>query len=254
MDSPLGILAELTYRCPLACAYCSNPVNLADYADELATGEWRRVLAEAADLGVLQCHLSGGEPLLRRDLVDIVSAAHDLGLYTNLVTSAVGLSRARAEQLRPPKACGGGQGARLGHRRAAGHLLGERLGLGLPGECLQCLDRYMLQRQSQAIGQGLQAGLAMLVRAAGQPDQFVLLSAVGGQALLQQRLQFVHRTTAPAAEPGNQANRHGHSRCEPKGRVAQHARRCGSTARLTASRSLRSLAPFPRFFFARRRS
>ncbi len=100
MDSPFGLLAELTYRCPLACAYCSNPLNLADYSDELTTAEWRRVLVEASDLGVLQCHLSGGEPLLRRDVVEIVTAAHDLGLYTNLVTSAVGLSRRRAEQLR----------------------------------------------------------------------------------------------------------------------------------------------------------
>ena len=100
MDSPFGLLAELTYRCPLACAYCSNPLNMADYTDELTTAEWRRVLAEAADLGVLQCHLSGGEPLLRRDLVELVAAAHELGLYTNLVTSALGLSRPRAEQLR----------------------------------------------------------------------------------------------------------------------------------------------------------
>ena len=60
MDSPFGLLAELTYRCPLACAYCSNPLNMADYRDELATQEWRRVLVEARDLGVLQCHLSGG--------------------------------------------------------------------------------------------------------------------------------------------------------------------------------------------------
>ena len=100
MDSPFGLLAELTYRCPLACAYCSNPLNMADYTDELATDEWRRVLREARDLGVLQCHLSGGEPLLRRDLVEIVAEAHDLGLYTNLVTSALGLSRPKAEQLR----------------------------------------------------------------------------------------------------------------------------------------------------------
>ncbi|MFE7974122.1 pyrroloquinoline quinone biosynthesis protein PqqE [Streptomyces shenzhenensis] len=100
MDSPFGLLAELTYRCPLACAYCSNPLNLADYRDELTTDEWRRVLVEAVELGVLQCHLSGGEPLLRRDLAEIVADAHDLGLYTNLITSALGLSRPRAEQLR----------------------------------------------------------------------------------------------------------------------------------------------------------
>jgi PqqA peptide cyclase len=100
MDDPFGLLAELTYRCPLACAYCSNPLNMAEYSDELATDEWRRVLTEASDLGVLQCHLSGGEPLLRRDLVAIVAHAHDAGLYTNLVTSALGFSRRRAEQLR----------------------------------------------------------------------------------------------------------------------------------------------------------
>ncbi|MGW5198111.1 pyrroloquinoline quinone biosynthesis protein PqqE [Streptomyces spiralis] len=100
MDSPFGLLAELTYRCPLACPYCSNPLNLADYGDELTTGEWLRVLTEAEDLGVLQCHLSGGEPLLRRDVVEFVAHAHDLGLYTNLITSALGFSRPRAEQLR----------------------------------------------------------------------------------------------------------------------------------------------------------
>ncbi len=100
MASPFGLLAELTYRCPLACAYCSNPLNMADYTDELTTQEWRRVLTEASDLGVLQCHLSGGEPLLRRDLVEIVSTANDLGLYTNLVTSAIGLTRPMAERLR----------------------------------------------------------------------------------------------------------------------------------------------------------
>ncbi|GHF69544.1 pyrroloquinoline quinone biosynthesis protein E [Amycolatopsis bartoniae] len=99
MAEPFGLVAELTYRCPLACAYCSNPVELSRYRDELSTGQWQRVLAEAAGLGVLQCHFSGGEPLLRRDLADLVASAHDLGLYTNLVTSAVGLSRPRAEQL-----------------------------------------------------------------------------------------------------------------------------------------------------------
>ncbi|SFJ33808.1 pyrroloquinoline quinone biosynthesis protein E [Amycolatopsis sacchari] len=100
MDRPFGLVAELTYRCPLACAYCSNPVELAAYREELGTRDWLRVLTEAAELGVLQCHFSGGEPLLRRDLADLVAHAHGLGLYTNLVTSAVGLSRRRADQLR----------------------------------------------------------------------------------------------------------------------------------------------------------
>ncbi|MEU7814705.1 pyrroloquinoline quinone biosynthesis protein PqqE [Pseudonocardia sp. NPDC049154] len=99
MNRPFGLLAELTYRCPLACPYCSNPLDLAGYRDELGTAEWLRVFDEARDLGVLQCHLSGGEPLLRRDLVDLVRHATGLGLYTNLVTSAVGFSRRRAEEL-----------------------------------------------------------------------------------------------------------------------------------------------------------
>ena len=99
-ENPFGLLAELTYRCPLACAYCSNPLDLSTYDDELTTAEWQRVLAEAGDLGVLQAHLSGGEPLLRRDLVELVGTAHDLGLYTNLVTSAIGLTRAKGEALR----------------------------------------------------------------------------------------------------------------------------------------------------------
>jgi pyrroloquinoline quinone biosynthesis protein E len=100
MDRPFGLLAELTYRCPLACAYCSNPLELAAYDDELSTADWQRVFTEAAEMGVLQCHLSGGEPLLRRDLVDLVRTAAELGMYTNLVTSAIGLSRPRAEALK----------------------------------------------------------------------------------------------------------------------------------------------------------
>jgi pyrroloquinoline quinone biosynthesis protein E len=100
MDSPFGLLAELTYRCPLSCAYCSNPIDLVGYGDELTTAEWRRVIVEAHELGVLQLHLSGGEPLLRRDLVELAATARDLGMYTNLVTSALGFSRRRAEELR----------------------------------------------------------------------------------------------------------------------------------------------------------
>lgn len=94
---PYAMLAELTHACPLRCVYCSNPVSLTRRQDELTTAEWCRVLAEAADLGVLQVHLSGGEPLARADLAELVAAARSHGLYTQLVTSGVGLS---AEVLR----------------------------------------------------------------------------------------------------------------------------------------------------------
>jgi PqqA peptide cyclase len=92
LHSPLGLLAELTHRCPLGCPYCSNPLALDPRVDELDTQTWARVFKEAAGLGVLQVHLSGGEPGARRDLVDITAAAHVAGLYTNLITSAVGIT------------------------------------------------------------------------------------------------------------------------------------------------------------------
>jgi len=97
---PFGLLAELTYRCPLGCAYCSNPETLAPGRGELSTADWARVFGEAADLGVLHVLFSGGEPLLRRDLPALVAAACGVGLYTNLITSAVGLNRGRAEALK----------------------------------------------------------------------------------------------------------------------------------------------------------
>jgi pyrroloquinoline quinone biosynthesis protein E len=99
-NRPIGLLAELTYRCPLHCPYCSNPLELAAYRDELTTAEWARVLAEARELGVLQLHLSGGEPLQRPDLVPLVIQARTLGLYTNLITSALGLTPALTERLK----------------------------------------------------------------------------------------------------------------------------------------------------------
>ena len=86
-DPPLALLAELTHRCPLACPYCSNPLNLERAAGELSEQDWRRVLAEAAALGVLQVHFSGGEPMARRDLLALIGAANGLGLYSNLITS-----------------------------------------------------------------------------------------------------------------------------------------------------------------------
>jgi len=87
IDPPLALLAELTHRCPLSCPYCSNPVELERAASELGEAEWRRVLAEAASLGVLQVHFSGGEPMARRDLLALIGAASDHGLYSNLITS-----------------------------------------------------------------------------------------------------------------------------------------------------------------------
>ncbi|MCB1354854.1 MAG: pyrroloquinoline quinone biosynthesis protein PqqE [Rhodobacteraceae bacterium] len=92
---PIAMLAELTHRCPLSCPYCSNPVELARKESELSTAEWAGVFRQAAELGVLQLHLSGGEPASRRDLVELVEAAREAGLYTNLITSGIGLTERR---------------------------------------------------------------------------------------------------------------------------------------------------------------
>lgn len=97
---PMALLAELTYRCPLHCPYCSNPTQYPSDRKELSTETWRRVLQEAAELGVLHAGFSGGEPLARTDLAHVISSANRQGLYTNLITSAVGLTRARLADLK----------------------------------------------------------------------------------------------------------------------------------------------------------
>jgi PqqA peptide cyclase len=97
---PLWLLAELTYRCPLHCVFCYNPVDFATQPDELSTDDWLRVLRQGRELGAVQCGFSGGEPMLRDDLEVIVAEAHRLGYYTNLLTSGVGLTEQRAVALK----------------------------------------------------------------------------------------------------------------------------------------------------------
>lgn len=97
---PFALLAELTYRCPLQCPYCSNPLELRRYRNELNTATWVRVLGEAARLGVVQVHFSGGEPLVRTDLAELVCEARRLDLYTNLSTGATLADEAMLESLR----------------------------------------------------------------------------------------------------------------------------------------------------------
>ena len=96
---PTTLLAELTHRCPLHCPYCSNPLDLARASAELDTATWQRVFTEARALGVLQLGLSGGEPLVRRDLEELVAHARGVGLYSTLVTSGLGLTAERGRRL-----------------------------------------------------------------------------------------------------------------------------------------------------------
>ena len=99
-ERPTTLLAELTHRCPLHCPYCSNPLDLLRAESEIATDDWKRVITQARELGVLQLGLSGGEPLIRKDLEELARHARSVGLYSTLVTSGLGLTRKRAEALR----------------------------------------------------------------------------------------------------------------------------------------------------------
>jgi PqqA peptide cyclase len=99
IDAPLALIAEVTHRCPLHCAYCSNPLQMVAAKSELGTHEWEAVFQQAAKIGMLHVHLSGGEPLAREDLTQLVTFARGCGLYTNLITSGIGLSQQRWDEL-----------------------------------------------------------------------------------------------------------------------------------------------------------
>ena len=99
LEPPLALLAELTHRCPLQCPYCSNPLALEKAANEMPTADWLRAINEAAELGCLQVHFSGGEPTVRRDLEQLIAGATAAGLYTNLITSGVALNAERLASL-----------------------------------------------------------------------------------------------------------------------------------------------------------
>ncbi|AFE61116.1 pyrroloquinoline quinone biosynthesis protein PqqE [Rahnella aquatilis] len=94
---PLWLLAELTYRCPLQCPYCSNPLDFAKQDKELTTAQWIKVFEEAREMGAVQIGFSGGEPLVRKDLPELIRAARDLGFYTNLITSGIGLTEKKID-------------------------------------------------------------------------------------------------------------------------------------------------------------
>jgi pyrroloquinoline quinone biosynthesis protein E len=99
VSNPLALIAEVTHRCPLHCVYCSNPMQLAAAKAELSTEEWASVLRQAGKLGMLHAHFTGGEPLARSDLTELISAARAAGLYTNLITSGIGLNEQRLQAL-----------------------------------------------------------------------------------------------------------------------------------------------------------
>ena len=99
LSNPLALIAEVTHRCPLHCVYCSNPMELTAVQAELSTGEWANVFEQSGKLGMLHAHFTGGEPLARADIAELIAAARAAGLYTNLITSGIGLNAARLQAL-----------------------------------------------------------------------------------------------------------------------------------------------------------
>jgi pyrroloquinoline quinone biosynthesis protein E len=176
---PLGLLAELTHRCPLQCPYCSNPVELTRATAEMPAEIWVRVFKEAAALGVLQLHLSGGEPMARADIMQLVNAAADAGLYTNLITSAVTLDEAKIQALKS---------AGLDH-----------IQISVQGADASAADRVAnmtgaAQRKSRAAEASKRAGLALTMNAVihrqntGELEQIIELCLQWGA----ERLEVAH--------------------------------------------------------------
>jgi pyrroloquinoline quinone biosynthesis protein E len=99
IPNPLALIAEITHRCPLHCVYCSNPIELAAVSSELSTAEWIDVFQQSGKLGMLHAHFTGGEPLARPDLTELIAGARAAGLYTNLITSGIGLAESRLQAL-----------------------------------------------------------------------------------------------------------------------------------------------------------
>ena len=172
---PIAALAEITHRCPLQCPYCSNPLDLERASAELPTEEWMRLINEMAGLGVLQIHFSGGEPLVRKDLADLVGHATAAGLYTNLITSGVLLDRDRLVALAKAGLChvqisfqgieeGGGDtiaGFRGAHRKKweAARLVRE---IGLPLTVNAVVHRQNLDYLPQLIDMAVELDAARL--------------------------------------------------------------------------------------------
>lgn len=208
-DPPMGLLAELTHRCPLGCPYCSNPVDLARAGAELDTATWLRVLDEAAELGVLQLHLSGGEPAVRGDLATITARAAARGIYTNLITAGVLLDEAGLAELREAgldhvqlsvqdsraaqaDAIGGHAGGHAKKRAFAGMVRAA----GLPLTVNAVVHRQNLDRLPEIIDLAVEMGAARLEIAHAQYHGWALANR---DALMPTRTQVDRAVTTVAA-------------------------------------------------------
>ncbi|MBA2661337.1 MAG: pyrroloquinoline quinone biosynthesis protein PqqE [Bradymonadaceae bacterium] len=204
LPPPLGMLCELTHRCPMSCVYCSNPGELVRGAGELDTQSWQRVLEEAAALGVLHVHLSGGEPCARADLEQIVGQACASGLYTNLITSGLLLDAPRLERLCEAgldhiqlsiQAASAQMAARIGGRKGAherklevAQLVGQ---IGLPLTINAVVHRQNLSELESIIALAVELGAQRLEVAHAQ---YVGWALVNRAALMPTRAQLDEAT------------------------------------------------------------
>jgi pyrroloquinoline quinone biosynthesis protein E len=183
IPKPLWLLAELTYRCPLQCPYCSNPVEFAGprFKRELTTEEWCRVFREARALGVLQLGLSGGEPTLRPDLEELVRTAHGLGLYTSLITSAYRLTEERLAAL---------QAAGLDHVQISIQAADAALSDAIAGTAAYA-DKLAAYRAVKALGFPLTVNVVLHRRNLHQVEALIRLAeALGAERIELANTQF----------------------------------------------------------------
>jgi pyrroloquinoline quinone biosynthesis protein E len=178
-EPPMALLAELTHRCPLQCPYCSNPLALERPAGEMTTQEWLRAIAEAAEIGCLQVHFSGGEPTLRRDLEELVAGATAASLYTNLITSGVTLGEKRLAGL----IAAGLEHVQLSFQDS-GAELGEKIG-GYKGAHAKKLETAKLVR---AAGLPLTANFVVHRQNAGHLEEMIDMAVAMGA----HRIEIAH--------------------------------------------------------------
>ncbi|UYY70034.1 pyrroloquinoline quinone biosynthesis protein PqqE [Serratia marcescens] len=167
MNPPLWLLAELTYRCPLQCPYCSNPLDFAAQEKELTTAQWIEVFRQARAMGSVQLGFSGGEPLVRKDLPELIAAARDLGFYTNLITSGIGLTEKKLQTFAD---------AGLDHIQISFQASDETLNAALAGSARAFQQKLAMARAVKALGYPMVLNFVLHRHNIGQIDRIIELA------------------------------------------------------------------------------
>ncbi|HCD7748915.1 TPA: pyrroloquinoline quinone biosynthesis protein PqqE, partial [Serratia marcescens] len=167
VNPPLWLLAELTYRCPLQCPYCSNPLDFAAQEKELTTAQWIEVFRQARAMGSVQLGFSGGEPLVRKDLPELIDAARDLGFYTNLITSGIGLTEKKLQTFAD---------AGLDHIQISFQASDETLNAALAGSARAFQQKLAMAKAVKALGYPMVLNFVLHRHNIGQIDRIIELA------------------------------------------------------------------------------